>query len=74
MGGQGQLRAGPRRSDPHLPASRVLGLPGKHPSLRAPPGPARRDRPRDAENKRRNHKERQKKSLNKQKKEWEASD
>lgn len=35
-----------------LPPTRMLGLPGKCPSLRAPPRPRRRDRPTDAEKKR----------------------
>lgn len=51
VGGAGQPRGGPCRSDP-LPPTRVLGLPGKRPSLRAPPRPARRDRPSDAEKER----------------------
>lgn len=49
-----------------LPPTRMLGLPGKCPSLRAPPRPRRRDRPTDAEKKRERWTD-EKKSLNKQK-------
>lgn len=59
--GAGQPREGPCRSDP-LPTTRMLGLPGKRPSLREPPRPTRRDRPTGAEEKRdRTNKDRWKK-------------
>lgn len=51
FGGKGHSRAGPCGSDPLLP-SRVLGLPGKRPSFRAPPWPVRRDSPTGAEKER----------------------
>lgn len=65
--GQGQRQEGPCRSYPApFPQLECWGLPGKCPSLRAPPRPRRRDRPTDAEKKRERWTD-EKKSLNKQK-------
>lgn len=52
IGGTVSARKSPVGLTPPLPPTRMLGLPGKCPSLRALPGPRRRDRPTDAEKKR----------------------
>ena len=66
-GGTVSARKGPAGLTRPLPPTRMLGLPGKCPSLRAPPPPRRRDRPTDAEKKREMDRQKKKKSLNNQK-------
>ena len=61
VGGTVSARKGPAGLTPLLPPTRMLGLPGKCPSLRAPPRPRRRDRPTDAEKKRETETDRKKK-------------
>ena len=60
-GGTVSARKGPAGLTRPLPPTRMLGLPGKCPSLRAPPPPRRRDRPTDAEKKREMDRQKKKK-------------